>query len=337
MSMNSQIGVLLINVGTPDSPKVHDVRKYLTQFLNDPRVIDIPWLFRMLLVNVIIVPFRAPRSAKLYKQMWTDEGSPLLIHSRNFRDGIQKELGSDHQVEIAMRYQNPSIKGGLEKLRKSNPKKIIVMPMYPQYASSSTGTCFEEVERITAKWWVIPELVFVNQFYDLEGYTDAFAKRGKEHDLDLYDQILFSYHGLPTRQVDKAHRNGQCSDDCKHGITQENQFCYKATCYETTRRIAKKLGLSEDRYTVSFQSRLDQKWLTPFSDKVIEQMGKDGVKKLLVFSPAFVADCLETIVEIGIEYQEIFEAAGGEKIQLVESLNDDPLWVSAMAEYIRSR
>jgi len=332
----STIGVLLINVGTPDSPKVHDVRKYLTQFLNDSRVIDIPWLFRMLLVNLIIVPFRAPKSAKIYKQMWTDEGSPLLIHSENFKIRIQQELGSEYQVEIAMRYQNPSIEIGLEKLRKNNPKKIIIVPMYPQYAASSTGTSLEEVARITSKWWVIPEMVYINQFYDLKGYVEAFAKRGNEHNLDAYDHILFSYHGLPTRQVDKAHLNGQCSDNCKHGITQENQFCYKATCYETTRRIAGKLGLSEEQYTVAFQSRLDQKWITPFSDKVIEQLGKKGVKKLLVFSPAFVADCLETIVEIGIEYQEIFTNAGGEKIQLVESLNDEPSWVAAMADYIRT-
>ena len=327
-----------MNVGTPDSPKVSDVRKYLSEFLNDPRVIDIPWLSRKLLVNAIIVPFRAPKSAKIYKQMWTDEGSPLLIHSENFKNDLQADLGSEYQVEIAMRYQSPSVAEGLEKLRKNNPKKIIVVPMYPQYASSSTGTCIEEVMRIASKWWAIPEMVFVNQFFDLQGYIDGFIKRGKEFDIDSYDHVLFSYHGLPVRQLDKVYDEGLCSDrDCEHELTHENHFCYKATCYATTRSIAKGLGLTEDQYTVAFQSRLDDEWIKPYSDKVVEEKAKAGVKKMLVFSPAFVADCLETLIEIGDEYQEIFEEHGGEKIQLVPSLNNDPDWVKAFANHIRTK
>lgn len=327
-----------MNVGTPDSPKVSDVRKYLSQFLNDPRVIDIPWLARKILVNAIIVPFRAPKSAKIYQQMWTDQGSPLLIHSENFKKGLQSDLGPKYQVEIAMRYQSPSVEEGLEKIRKNNPKKIIVVPMYPQYASSSTGTCMEEVMRIASKWWAIPEMVFVNQFYDLQGYVDGFVKRGKQFDVAAYDHILFSYHGLPVRQLDKIYDEGLCSDhDCEHGVSDDNQFCYKATCYESTKRIAAGLGLTEDQYTVAFQSRLDDKWIKPYSDKVVAEKAEKGVKKMLVFSPAFVADCLETLIEIGVEYQEIFEEHGGEKIQLVPSLNDDPDWVKAMADHIRSK
>ena len=327
-----------MNVGTPDSPSVGDVRKYLSQFLNDPRVIDIPWIARKILVNAIIVPFRAPKSAKIYKQMWTDEGSPLLIHSENFRDGLQKDLGDNYQVEIAMRYQSPSVEEGLEKIRKNNPKKIIVVPMYPQYASSSTGTCIEEVMRITSQWWAIPEMVFVNQFFDLQGYIDGFIKRGKEFDIDAYDHVMFSYHGLPVRQLDKVYDEGLCDDrDCEHELTDENHFCYKATCYATTRAIAKGLGLKEDQYTVGFQSRLDDKWIKPYSDKSVEDKAKEGVKRMLVFSPAFVADCLETLIEIGDEYQEIFEEHGGEKIQLVPSLNSDPDWVEAFANHIRTK
>ena len=338
MTMKPEIGVLLMNVGTPDSPKTSDVRKYLSEFLNDPRVIDIPWLARKILVNAIIVPFRAPRSAKIYQQMWTEKGSPLLIHSENFREGISKELGSKYQVELAMRYQNPSVKVGLEKLRKNNPKKIIVVPMYPQYASSSTGTCMEEVMRIASSWWAIPEMVFVNQFYDLEGYIEGFVRRGKEFDLDSYDHILFSYHGLPVRQLDKVYDEGLCSDhDCENGVVHDNQFCYKATCYESTKRIADGLGLTNDRYTVAFQSRLDDKWIKPYSDKVVAEKAEQGVKNMLVFSPAFVADCLETLIEIGSEYQDIFKEHGGEKIQLVPSLNDDPQWVKAFADHIRSK
>lgn len=327
-----------MNVGTPDSPSVGDVRKYLSQFLNDPRVIDIPWLARKLLVNAIIVPFRAPKSAKLYKEMWTDKGSPLLIHSRNFRDALQKELGDAYQVEIAMRYQSPSIEEGLEKLRKNNPDRIIVLPMYPHYASSSTGTCLQRVMEIASKWWVIPEMVYVSQFYDLPGYIDSFVERGREFDLDSYDHVLFSYHGLPVRQVDKVYDDDLCADhNCETVLDDSNKFCYKATCYETTRQIAEKLGLSPDRYTVAFQSRLDQKWLEPFSDKVVEEKAKAGVKRMLVFSPAFVADCLETLIEIGDEYQEIFEEHGGEKVQLVPSLNAQPSWVKAMAGFIRGK
>lgn len=327
-----------MNVGTPDSPGVGDVRKYLSEFLNDPRVIDIPWLARKILVNAIIVPFRAPKSAKIYKQMWTEEGSPLLIHSENFGDGLQADLGEKYQVEIAMRYQSPSVEAGLEKLRKNNPKKIIVLPMYPHYASSSTGTCFEEVMRIASKWWAIPEMVFVNQFFDLPGYIDGFVKNAKQFDVNSFEHILFSYHGLPIRQLDKVYDEGLCSDrDCEHELNDENHFCYKATCYATTRAIAARLGISEDQYSVGFQSRLDDKWIKPYSDKIVEQKAKEGVKKMLVFSPAFVADCLETLIEIGVEYQEIFEEFGGEKIQLVPSLNSDSDWVKAMAEHIRTK
>jgi ferrochelatase len=336
--MKPEIGVLLMNVGTPDSPKVGDVRKYLSQFLNDPRVIDIPWLARKMLVNLLIVPFRAPKSAKIYKQMWTEEGSPLLIHSESFKNALQSELGDKYQIEIAMRYQTPSVEEGLGKLRANNPKKIIVVPMYPQYASSSTGTCIQEVMRIASKWWVIPEMVFVNQFHDLDGYIDGFIKRGKQFDLKSYDHILFSYHGLPVRQVDKVYDEGFCSDrDCEHELTHENQYCYKATCYETTRRIAEGLELDKNDYSVGFQSRLDQNWIEPFSDKVIEQKGKEGAKKMLVFSPAFVADCLETLIEIGFEYDELFQEHGGDKVQLVPSLNNEPGWVSAMAKHIRTK
>ncbi len=336
--MKPTTGVLLINVGTPDSPAVGDVRKYLSQFLNDPRVIDIPWIARKLLVNAIIVPFRAPKSAKLYKQMWTPEGSPLLIHSRNFGVKLQEQLGDDYMVEIAMRYQSPSVESALEKLRKANLKKINVLPMYPHYASSSTGTCIERVMEITSKWWVIPEMVFINQFYDMPGYVDSFVARANQFDLTTFDHILFSYHGLPVRQVDKVYDDGLCADhDCELGITDENKFCYKATCYETTKQIAAKLNLNPNQYTVAFQSRLDQKWLEPFSDKVVEQKAKEGIKRMLVFSPAFVADCLETLIEIGVEYQDIFHEHGGDKIQLVPSLNDHPSWVASVADLIRAK
>lgn len=328
-------GILLVNVGTPDSPSVPHVRKYLAEFLNDPRVIDLPWLWRKILVNLIIVPFRAPKSAKIYKMLWTEKGSPLITHGLGLRDALQKELGHGYKVELAMRYQSPSISSVLEDLRKLNLDRIVVVPLYPHYASASTGTVHQEVMRLVSKWWVIPEMRFISQYYDHRGYIQAFIERGREHDIAGYDHVLFSFHGLPERQVDKVYDDGLCANHaCEQGVDHSNKFCYKATCYETARQIAAGLNIPADKYTVCFQSRLDKKWLEPFSDAVLEEKAKAGVKRMLVFSPAFVADCLETTIEIGHEYLEIFKENGGEHLQLVESLNTHPTWVNAVKEIV---
>jgi ferrochelatase len=336
--MKKKTAVLLINLGTPDSASVSDVRKYLFEFLNDARVIDIPWLLRTILVNLIIVPFRAPKSAKIYQKLWTKEGSPLLIHGKKLTEKIQQELIGKADVYFAMRYQNPSIDGILEEIRLKNYSKIIVVPLYPHYASSSTGSTIEKVMKIISNWYVIPELSIVSQYYDNDGYINAFVARGNQYDPSTYDHVLFSYHGLPVRQVDKVYNDSPCSDhDCEKEMNDENQFCYKATCYETTRQIATKLNIPASKYTVAFQSRLDKKWLEPFSDKVVEELAKKGVKKLLVFSPAFTADCLETTIEIGDECKEIFEHNGGTHLQLVESLNEHPIWITTLKNMIETR
>ena len=328
-------GILLVNLGTPDSPSVSDVRKYLSQFLNDPRVIDIPWLARKILVNFIIVPFRAPKSAKLYQQLWTEKGSPLLYHTEALAKKVQEKLGENYQVEMAMRYGNPSIGSGLEKLRQSRVRDLTVIPLYPQYASSSNGSSVQEVLKHISDWWAIPDLRVRGQFFDHPKYIEAFVERGKQYNWKDYDHVIFSFHGLPVRQVDKVYDDGPCDDhDCHIEMTDDNRLCYRATSYATARSIASGLGMSESDYTVSFQSRLDKNWLTPFSDVVVEERAKLGDKNLLIFSPAFVADCLETIVEIGVEYQEIFEEHGGEKVQLVESLNDHPIWVECVTNMV---
>jgi ferrochelatase len=332
--MKNTTGVLLINLGTPDSPAVSDVRSYLSQFLNDPRVIDIPWLLRKILVNLIIVPFRAPKSAKVYKKLWTDKGSPLLFYSNRVKELLQKELGSDYDVHLAMRYKNPSIPAVLKEMQMKNYQNLVVLPMFPQYASASTGSAVDEVLRIVRSWWVIPDVKIISQYYDHPLFIDGFVDRGKKYDFAQFDHILFSYHGLPERQVDKAHMSGRCSDACEKELTEENRFCYKATCYATTRLLASRLGIPKEKYTVCFQSRLDQKWLTPFSDEVVKQSAQKGMKNLLVFSPAFTADCLETIIEIGEEYQEIFHQNGGDKVQLVESLNDHPTWIACLKDLV---
>ena len=203
--MKPTTGVLLINVGTPDSPAVGDVRKYLSQFLNDPRVIDIPWIARKLLVNAIIVPFRAPKSAKLYKQMWTPEGSPLLIHSRNFGVKLQEQLGDDYMVEIAMRYQSPDLASAMADMEAKNLKKLIVIPFFPQYASASTGSVFERVMQLMSKWQVMPSLSIASYFYDHPAFSSYFAAKAANYQKDVnFDYYLFSYHGIPERHVRKG-------------------------------------------------------------------------------------------------------------------------------------
>ncbi|MGB0914544.1 MAG: ferrochelatase [Crocinitomicaceae bacterium] len=335
-------GVLLIQLGTPDSPSTKDVRRYLSEFLNDKRVIDLPWLGRKLLVNGIIVPFRAPKSAKIYKELWEfgNGVSPLITHTNNVKEKLQKRFSdSKVTVHVAMRYQNPAMYDVLEEMRKENYDHIIVLPLFPQYASASTGSAVELAMDIIRKWWVVPEVSTIAQFWDNEGYIDSIVERTKEFNISEYDHILFSYHGLPERHVDKVYEGDDlCTDQpCESEMNDHNQFCYKATCYATTRLIAAKLGLKESDYTVCFQSRLDKKWLTPFSDKVVEEQGKNGAKKLLAFSPAFVADCLETVIEIGDEYQEIFEEFGGEKIQLVPSSNDHDRFVDGLEGLIKEK
>ena len=341
-SSMKKTGVLLIQLGTPDSPKTRDVRKYLTEFLNDPRVIDIPWIARKILVNGIIVPFRAPKSAKIYKELWnlSDGVSPLMTHTKNVQTLLQESFQQENvTIEMAMRYQNPSMDSVLERMHKANYDEIIILPLFPQYASASTGSAVEKAMDIIRKWWVIPEVKIISQFYDNEGYISSIVDNVKAFQIKDYDHVLFSYHGLPERQVDKVYEGTDlCSDQpCETEINEENKFCYKATSFATTRLIAEKIGLTEDQYTVCFQSRLDKKWLTPFSDKVVEEWGKKGAKKLLVFSPAFVADCLETLIEIGEEYQEIFEENGGEKVQLVPRSNSHPLFVKGLEKLIRQQ
>jgi ferrochelatase len=294
-------GVLLIQLGTPDSPKVSDVRRYLKEFLNDPRVIDIAWLPRKLLVNGIIVPFRAPKSAKIYKELWdlSDQVSPLITHSEALKKGLSARFdGENVHFHLAMRYQNPSMDMVLAEMKKENYDEIIILPLFPQYASASTGSAIEKAMNIIRSWWVIPEVKIINQFYRNEGYIDSIIENAKQYNIEDYDHVLFSYHGLPDRHVDKVYEGEDlCADQsCEDAVTEKNKFCYKAVSYETTRLIADKLNIPKEKYTVCFQSRLNDKWLMPFSDKVVEEQAKAGAKKVLVFSPAFVADCLETLI-----------------------------------------
>lgn len=330
-------GILLVNLGTPDSPSVADVHRYLIEFLMDGRVIDIPAWRRTLLVKGIIVPFRARNSAKLYREIWDDEtGSPLLHYSLIQQRLLQERLGNAYHVELAMRYQNPSIKHALANLKRMNVDSIRVIPLFPQYASATTGSVIEKVMEIMRGWHTFPEVSFVNEFYANELMIDIFAENGRKQRPETYDHFLFSYHGLPVRQLVDVDGSGTHNCDkagCRERIDESNKFCYLAQCYATTRSIAEKLDIPADTYTVCFQSRLGKTpWIQPYTSDVLKDAADRGDKRLLVFSPAFVADCLETIYEIGTEYAIDFKALGGEHVQLVESLNDHPLWITALEQ-----
>ena len=339
MSTNFKKGVLIVNLGTPDAPTRSAVHRYLKQFLLDRRVIDYSWLPRNLLVRGVIAPFRSGSSAKLYQKLWTKEGSPLKIYGEKLVEGVQDLLGENFEVELAMRYQNPSIESGIEKLLSKKVAEIIVVPLFPQYASATTGSIHEEVMRVLAKKETIPVLKMVNSYYDNQEMIDVFVKNAEKYDIKEYDHILFSYHGLPQRQLKKADDCNHCfvEENCCSTISKKNQFCYSAQCFATSQAIAAKLHLSPDDYTICFQSRLGpEEWIKPYTSKTIEERARKGDKKILVFCPAFVADCLETTIEISHEYREEFLEKGGEKLDLVESLNDHPQWVNAVKELVLS-
>jgi ferrochelatase len=338
-STQARTGVLLVNLGTPDSPSVPDVRKYLREFLMDARVIDIPFLSRFFLVNMIIAPFRAPKSAKIYKELWTEKGSPLKIYGFEVAGLLQQSLGSEYLVVLGMRYQNPSIESALNQLKDKGLENIIVVPLFPQYASATTGSVHEKVMEIVGTWQIIPQINFVNSFLKHPKFIQAFALLGQKYISQYpFDHYLFTYHGLPERQIHKGDATHTClKGNCCGSLHAMNQHCYRAQCFETSRLLASALGIPEDQYTVSFQSRLGKDpWIRPYTDDVITELAGKGIKSVLAFSPSFVADCLETTIEVGEEYKELFEKKGGKHWQLVESLNNHPLWIETLTDIVQT-
>lgn len=314
------------------------MKKYLTQFLTDGRVIDLPWLKRQILVRGVIVPKRYKESAQNYSRIWTDEGSPLLYHGHRVKTLLQQSLGSDFQVELGMRYQNPSIENALNALK--NCPELIVIPLFPQYASATTGSVHQEVMRVIGQWNRIPETQLVNSYPTHPKMIEAFCSQASAFDLKSYDHILFSFHGLPEKQLLKADCNNHClqSTDCCVSITSKNRQCYSAQCHATAQAIVKRLAIPHDHYTICFQSRLGKDpWIKPYASDVIEELAKKHMKKLLVFSPAFVCDCLETIDEIANEYLAEFKGFGGDSLDLVPGLNDHPLWIEALSSLVLSK
>ncbi|RQO75774.1 ferrochelatase [Pedobacter sp. KBW06] len=330
-----KIGVLLVNLGTPDSPSTLDVSRYLKEFLMDPRVIDVNALWRSLLVKGAIVPFRSAKSARYYRRIWDQHtGSPLKHYSILQREALQQRLGDSYMVEMAMRYQNPSIEEALKKFRNALVSEIRVIALFPQYSSASTGSVYEKVMKLVADWETIPQLSFVQSFHANDLMIEAFAEKGRVHVPASYDHVLFSFHGLPERQLRKCDQTkGYClqKNGCCSGLNNINKFCYAAQSHDTARLIALKLNLPKEKYTVSFQSRLGNiPWVRPYTSDIIRELAAAGKKRVLVFCPAFVADCLETLHEISVEYAEEFKTYGGEHLQLVESLNDSPIWIDAL-------
>ncbi len=331
----SRCGLLLVNLGTPDSPTTADVRRYLREFLSDPRVIDIPAPVRWLLLNLVILPRRPARSAEAYRKIWTDEGSPLLVHGQNLARAVRSAL-PDVDVELAMRYGSPSLQQGLERLEQAGCEEIIVFPLYPQFASSTTGSTLEAIYRTLAERWNTPSLRVVPPFYDHPAFIEALAKVGSEVLQQVQpDHILFSFHGLPKRHLHRSSSDGSClaREDCCMHMHAGNRHCYRAQCFATARALIAHLGLPDEQTTISFQSRLGAgEWIQPYTDEVLPKLAAAGVKKLAVFCPAFVADCLETLEEIGMQADETFRAAGGESLHLIPCLNAHPVWVDAVVK-----
>lgn len=337
-------GVLLLNLGTPDDTSVSSVRRYLREFLSDPRVLDIPAPARALLLNLIILPTRPKESAAAYRTIWTEEGSPLMIYTRALSEAVQARLHEDVVVRFAMRYQNPSMASVLAQFREDGVERLVVVPLYPQYASSSTGSCLQELYRVCSEYWNVPPLTVVPSFYDHPAYLDALATIARENlpNMAEYDFFVMSFHGLPERHVVKSDltegRHCLADKSCCDRIVDANRYCYRAQCYQTARALAARLALPADRWQVSFQSRLGRTpWIKPYTDELFESLPAKGVKRVAVLEPSFTADCLETLEEIGFRGAESFKAAGGETLTLVPSLNAHPAWVETVLQLIREQ
>ncbi len=335
------VGVLLLQLGTPDSPATGDVRRYLREFLSDPRVIDLPAPMRAALLNLVILPFRPRRSAHAYQQIWTDQGSPLTINTASLTQKVGRILGDRYRVEFGMRYQSPSIESAVERLAAAGCEQFVVLPLFPQYASAAGGSAAESALRLLGSRWNVPDVTLMGAFYDDPGFLDAAAFQVKTV-LDGFhaDHVLFSYHGLPEKQVRKSESTpGRClsGDSCCAAITSDNAYCYRAQCFATTRGLAARLDLDEQSHSTTFQSRLaGQKWIEPYTDRNLPDLHRAGVRRLAVVTPSFTADCLETLEEIGIRARRQWEELGGEAFLLVPCVNDTDLWANAVAGIVES-
>ncbi|MCL4118217.1 UNVERIFIED_CONTAM: hypothetical protein GTU68_063394 [Idotea baltica] len=309
-------GVLLVNLGTPDAPTYNGLRTYLNQFLTDRRVIDTPWPWRQIIFKGIVAPLRSGKVSKLYQKIWMEEGSPLKVYGERVAKGVQDILGDEYVVELAMRIQNPSIESALNKLKAANVSEIVVFPMFPQYSSATTGSVFEEVMTLLGKREQIPNIRMINSYYEHPDMLSIFVDNARKMGLENYDHFIFSFHGVPTRYLKKENNYSQCN--------------------VTGHAIAALLNIPKEKYTIAYQSKFGrEEWVQPYLDNVLKERLEKGEKKVMVFSPSFVADCLETTMELAVEYNEEFIEEGGERLDLVPSLNDDPRWIRIIADLVR--
>jgi ferrochelatase len=316
------------------------VRPYLREFLSDPRVIDIAGWKRWLILNLFILPFRPKQSGEAYEKIWTDRGSPLLFHGRDLTAKVQERFGDGVVVDLAMRYGRPSIAEALERFRAGGVRRIVVFPLYPQYSSAATGSTIEKVFEVASGKWNTPYLQVVPPFYDHPDFIEAKAEVARPViDEVRPERVFLSFHGLPERQVRRSDPTGShclCRPDCCDAIVEANADCYRAQCYESARLLADRLGIPAEQRVVCFQSRLGRDpWIKPYTDVLVREAAEQGVKRAVILSPAFVADCLETIEELGIRAVEEFEAHGGEKLVLVPSLNAMDTWADAVVKLAR--
>lgn len=332
-------GLLLVNLGTPDEPTSGAVRRYLREFLSDPRVIDINPVGRWFLLNLIILPFRPAKSAEAYRKVWTSEGSPLMVHSRALEKAVREKVGGEFEVELAMRYGNPSLPDAIERLKAKRVDEIVVLPLYPQDAASSVSSTVARLYEVMNDAWDVLPVKVIPTFHDDAGFIDSWAQVAKPLLAEKKpDHVLFSFHGLPERHMVKSDPTGaHClrSDSCCNQLSDVNRHCYRAQCFATARALSSAFGLPAGGYTVSFQSRLGRTpWVKPYTDLVLPELAKKHAH-LAVLCPAFVADCLETLEEIGIRAREQFVSEGGKELTLIPCLNSHPRWVDAVVDIVR--
>jgi protoporphyrin/coproporphyrin ferrochelatase len=340
MAIQKKRGIILMNLGSPASTSVSDVRSYLKEFLMDKRVIDTPYVWRSILVKGIITPFRATKSAEAYHSIWTKDGSPLVVITKQLMYALKKEITDP--VEISMRYGNPSMKAAYDKIAADNPglEEVVLLPLYPHYAMSSYETAVEHAKEVHKNGKYPFSIRFVPPFYNDPAYIDALAESMRPYMTNNDTHLLFSYHSIPERHIIKSDVTGtHClkTADCCTTASEANKYCYRHQCYETTRLVALKLGLSKDRFSVAFQSKLGRsEWLKPATTMRMGQLPGEGIKNLAVVCPSFVSDCLETLEEIAIREKENFMKAGGEAFTFIPCMNTRPVWVSAVAQLINN-
>jgi len=330
-------GALLINLGSPDSPNPKDVKRYLGEFLMDERVIDLPKPLRTFLVKGIILNTRPKKSAKAYKKIWWEEGSPLIVLSKRLQEAVQKKVSVP--MGLAMRYGSPSIEQGISELVKQGVDEIMLIPLYPQFAMATTETILVLAEQIRDEKYPELEFTVLPPFYNHPDYIRVLSESIQEDLKDReWEHLLFSYHGVPERHIRKSDiTKSHCKIDksCCQTASKAHQYCYRHQCYETTRQVAEYLELKEGSYSTSFQSRLGvDPWLQPYTDQTVARFAKKGIKNMAIVTPAFVSDCLETLEEIGMEAAEDFEEKGGEELHVIPCINTRKDWVNVMSRWI---